>query len=98
MAGFRRLLGEEHPDTIWTMSQLAVLTQKQGRFAEAETLYLQVLAHHRRTLGEKHITTLTAMMNLADVYRAEGRVKEADELQSQALALFQQTPKGKPGS
>ena len=72
------------------MSSLAAVSQKQGRFQEAEELFRKVLDHHRRVLGEKNMSTLIAMKNLEGLYRAEGRMREADDLLNRATALYQQ--------
>ncbi len=38
----RRILGAENPDVAWTLNDLGVLYKEQGRYAEAESLYIQV--------------------------------------------------------
>ena len=38
VAAQRRVLGEEHPEPLSTISNLAVSTSKEGRFAQAEPL------------------------------------------------------------
>ena len=38
-----RVLGKEHPDTLTSVNNLAVLYQAQGRYAEAEPLYRRAL-------------------------------------------------------
>ena len=37
------ILGEDHPDTLSSLSNLAVLLQAQGNLAEAEPLYREAL-------------------------------------------------------
>ena len=37
------MLGEEHPDTLTSMDNLAFLYRNQGKYAEAEPLYTKVL-------------------------------------------------------
>ena len=34
-----RVLGKEHPDTLLSVNNLAMLYQAQGRYAQAEPLY-----------------------------------------------------------
>jgi hypothetical protein len=48
----RRVLGEEHPDTITAMANLASTYWNQGRWKEAEELQVKVLEVRRRVLGE----------------------------------------------
>ena len=43
----RRVLGEEHPDTIRSMNNLAVILRAQGNLARAHKIYEQVLEVRR---------------------------------------------------
>ena len=76
------MLGEEHPDTLISMGNLASTYMNQGRWKEAEELQAQELEICSRVLGEEHPDTLTSMGNLASTYMNQGRWKEAEELQS----------------
>jgi Flp pilus assembly protein TadD len=75
------LLGEEHPDTLTSMGNLAITYWAQGRTAEAAALQEEVLEKQKRLLGEEHPDTLKSMGNLAITYRAQGRTTEAATLQ-----------------
>ncbi|KAH8723386.1 kinesin light chain 3 [Phaeosphaeriaceae sp. PMI808] len=83
----KRILGEEHPDTLTNMNNLAFLILEQGRWKEAEELQAQVLEISKRILGEEHPNTLTSMNNLALSISEQGRWKEAEELQAQVLEI-----------
>ena len=61
----KRVLGEEHPDTLTSIGNLALTYRNQGRWKEAEQLEVQVLEMTKRVLGEEHPSTLTSMANLA---------------------------------
>ena len=61
----KRVLGEEHPDTLISMGNLASTYRNQGRWDEAEELEVQVMETSKRVLGEGHPDTPTSMMNLA---------------------------------
>jgi len=63
-----RMLGEEHPDTLTSMANLALTYRKQGRWKEAEELNMQVMETSIRVLGEEHPSTLTSMANLALIF------------------------------
>jgi len=76
----QRVLGEEHPDTLTSMANLASTFWNQGRWKEAEELEVRVMETRKRVLGEGHPSTLTSMANLASTYRNQGRWKEAEEL------------------
>jgi tetratricopeptide (TPR) repeat protein len=75
-----RVVGEEHPDTLTAMVNLAATYWNQGRSKEAEELFVKVMEARSRVLGEEHPSTLTAIANLAATYWNQGRSKEAEEL------------------
>jgi tetratricopeptide (TPR) repeat protein len=85
----RRMLGEDHPDTLSVMSDLAFLYRAEGKFAQAEPLASKVLEIRRRLLGEDHPDTLYAMNNLGLLYRFEGQSAPAEALLSKVLAIRQ---------
>jgi len=76
----RRVLGEEHLDTLTSMANLALTFWNQGRWKEAEELFVRVMETRKRVLGEEHPDTLSSVANLASTYRNQGRWKEAKEL------------------
>ena len=57
LADRRRVLGDDHPDTLTSPATLAWLAARRGRHAEAEALYRQVLADRNRVLGASHPDT-----------------------------------------
>ncbi len=77
----KAVLGEEHPDTLNSMANLASTYRNQGRWKEAEELEVGVMETTKRVLGEEHPDTLISMANLAATYRNQGRWKEAEELE-----------------
>ncbi|TKW55178.1 Kinesin light chain [Colletotrichum tanaceti] len=79
--------GEEHPDTLSIMNNLALTYRERGRYKEAEELGIQVLETRIRVLGDEHPDTLISMNNLASTYLNQGRHKEAEELGVQVLAV-----------
>ena len=84
----RRLevLGEEHPDTLESMGDLADLYWYQQRLDEVEALDRHTLAVRRRVLGEEHPDTLRAANGLATTLYSLGRYGEAAERFAEALA------------
>jgi Tetratricopeptide repeat len=72
LADRRRVLGEEHPDTLASYAVLAWLEGLQGRYGQAEKLYRQVLADRRRVLGEDHPDTAATAGELAQVTTGRG--------------------------
>jgi tetratricopeptide (TPR) repeat protein/tRNA A-37 threonylcarbamoyl transferase component Bud32 len=82
-----RELGEEHPATLASMSNLAYLYVEQGRYVEAEPLCIKTLEIRRRVLGEEHPATLASINNLAHLYSGEGRYDEAEALYLKTLEV-----------
>jgi serine/threonine protein kinase/tetratricopeptide (TPR) repeat protein len=85
----RRVLGEEHPDTLSPMHSLADLYGYRGN-SEAESLLLKTIELEKRVLGEKHRDTLRSMGNLAGLYGARGRHGEAESLLLKTIELQKQ--------
>jgi tetratricopeptide (TPR) repeat protein len=81
----KRVLGDEHPDTLTSMANLALTYMNQGRWKEAEELQVQVMQTTKRVLGDEHPDTLTSMNNLAVTYKNQGRWRRAEELQVQVM-------------
>jgi len=82
-----RVLKAEHPDTLISMSNLAVTYGNQGRLDEAEELEVQVMETRIRVLKAEHPDTLTSMGNLAYTYKSQGRHSEAIALMKRVVAL-----------
>ncbi|KAI9761339.1 MAG: hypothetical protein M1840_001963 [Geoglossum simile] len=83
----KKLLGEEHEDTLSSMAMVALACNLKGQWKEAEELNVQVMETCKRVLGEEHPSTLTSMANLASTFRNQGRWKEAEELQAKELEI-----------
>ena len=67
LADRRRVLGDDHPDTLASRAVLAWLAARQGRHAEAEELYRQLLADRTRVLGASHPDTEAIRTELAQL-------------------------------
>ena len=80
-----RVFGEEHPDTLWSIANLAVTYTDQGRFEEAETLEYRLVETTKRTRGEEHPDTMWRIAYLAGTYYRLGRFEEAEALRNQLL-------------
>ena len=79
----KRVLGEEHLDTIRSISHLSYTYRQQGRWAEAETLQVKLMETRKRVLGRDHPSTLSIMASLAETFQHQDRRKEAVELNEQ---------------
>jgi tetratricopeptide (TPR) repeat protein len=80
-------LGEDHPDTLYSMRQLTVLYSEVGRLSEALQLTEQVVQLHKSKLGEDHPDVLTSKDSLASRYGEAGRQSEAIQLTEQVVQL-----------
>jgi tetratricopeptide (TPR) repeat protein len=88
MQACKRMLTDEHPDTLASIANLALTYSSQGRWKEAEELFVQVMQASKEVLTDKHPDTLTSMANLALTYSRQGRWKEAEELFVQVIQTF----------
>jgi hypothetical protein len=61
----QRVLGLEHPDTLFTASVLALALSGQGKCVEAEKVYRETLAVQQRVLGPEHPSTVKTAKDLA---------------------------------
>jgi hypothetical protein len=80
----RRVLGEEHPDTLDTVESLAELYAPTEP-ARAEVLYKQAADGYRRTLGARHGNAILAVINLAQFWIDEKKFAQAELLLRQEL-------------
>ena len=81
--------------TILTMHNKSIglfasVYTNQGRYEEAEKLYLRALEGLEEKLGPKHLDTLSTAQNLAGVYRDQGRYEEAEKLNQRTLEGYEE--------
>jgi serine/threonine protein kinase len=84
----RAKLGPNHPDTLNSMSNLAIGYLDAGRLAEAIALHAETLKIRKAVLGPEHPDTLRSMGNLVIGYRTAGRLNEAIALNEETLPLM----------
>ena len=80
-------LGEDHPDTLSSLHNLANRYSETGRQDEALKLTEQVVALYKSKLGEDHPDTLSSLDSLAIQYSETGRQDEALKLTEQVITL-----------
>ena len=66
---------------------IALITQAQGRYAEAEPLYQRSLAIREKVLDPNDSALAPALGNLAELYQTQGRYAEAEPLYKRSLAI-----------
>ncbi|KAG9079281.1 hypothetical protein FS749_008649 [Ceratobasidium sp. UAMH 11750] len=81
--GMTKVLGNNHPTTLFAMRHLANTSFSQGSHKQAETLMVQVLEGRKQSFGDGHPDTLTAMHSLAATYYSQRLYKQAETLQMQ---------------
>jgi len=88
----KTVLGEEHPNTLGSMRNLAWTYINQERWAEAKQLYVQVIETSKTVLGHEHPNTLLRMGYLAWTYINQERWAEAEQLLLQIIETTQNMP------
>ncbi len=69
----KRILGENHPDYAQNLNNLALLYKSQGRYEQAEPLYIQALKICEQILGTKHPNTKKTRDNLEIMQREKNK-------------------------
>lgn len=77
----RLVLGEDHPDTLESATNLAINLYALGHHEQARQLQQDTLTSRRRVLGDDHPRTMASARNLAAGLRALGRDDEANQLE-----------------
>ena len=86
IAGYEKLLGPEHRQTMLIRSNLGLLLMDQGRYADAEALLKPAYESSIRVRGADHPTTLTLGHNFGTLEHRLKNLDEADRILSDTLA------------
>jgi len=70
-----------------SLNNLAFLYKSQGKYSEAEPLYLDALEMRRRLFTGDHPNVATSLNNLAVLYYSQGKYSEAEPLYLDALEM-----------
>jgi tetratricopeptide (TPR) repeat protein len=90
LAGRRRVLGDNHPDTLTTKNSLGESRRHLGDLQGARGLLEQTLAARQQVLGLDHPDTLQSMSSLGETLRGLGDLDSARDLHERTLAARQQ--------
>lgn len=74
------VLGDEHRQTLESMSNVVLLQWKLGAYEQAKELAIPLVETLQRVLGEEERLTLTAMNTLALIHQNQGNFEEAQRL------------------
>jgi hypothetical protein len=80
-------LRPEHPFTLTSMSNLALVLGSQGKYEDAETMNRKTLARREKVLGLEHPDTLMSVYCLAYLLAKQHRVNKS-------LILYQRASSG----
>lgn len=86
----QKVLGEEAPDSLESMRNVASLLRLQGKLDEADLVMGQAVETSRRVLGQNHTETIAGLGEMARLREAQGRLGEATDLSGQTVNLAQQ--------
>ena len=64
LATREKVLGKEHPSTLMTMNNLALMLDSQGKYPEAESMHKHTLATREKVLRKEHPSILTSIYYL----------------------------------
>jgi tetratricopeptide (TPR) repeat protein len=81
-------LGPDHPDTLQSMSNLAMAYQTAGKRDQALSLFDETLRLRKARLGPDHPDTLQSMNDVAVVYQDAGKQDLALPLLKETLKLM----------
>jgi tetratricopeptide (TPR) repeat protein len=86
-----KVLGPDHPDTLSTLHNLALVRWKQEKLDEAFKLGRLALEARRRVLGLEHEDSLWTQLNLGMFVADQGRLDEAQRLLGHGVEACMQT-------
>ena len=95
-----RVFGPEHPDTLSSVNNLALLIRGMGDYAQAEPLLRRALDSCERVSGPEHPDTLTSVNNLAELLFRRGDYSKAEPLYRRGLDSCERVirPRASPNS
>ena len=85
LRGREKSLGQDHPDTLKTVTNLGNLFYQQGKLDEAHSMYERSLRGYEKSLGQDHPDTLNTAHNLGSLLHQQGKLDEAKAMWERAL-------------
>jgi tetratricopeptide (TPR) repeat protein len=79
--------GREHPDTLMTMGNIALMLGCLDRWEESEKMHREQTALMEKVLGDRHPHTLTSKGNLALAVLGQWKYTEAAQMYAEMLPL-----------
>jgi hypothetical protein len=85
----KKVLGDNHPDTLTSMGNLALAYTEQGKHKEAENLHRTALEGREGKLGPDHPDTLSSVYCLAHFLATVQQYDESTGLYERASSGFE---------
>lgn len=86
----RRMLGDDHRQTMASINNLGAVLLGQGRYDDAEPLLQEALERRTRILGQSSEAAASTMNNLVVLYNYTGRNADSAELLPRMLAVLRE--------
>ena len=86
----QQIFGDNHRDSVQSLSDLSVLRQSQGRYSEGESLCRQALKIRQQLFKNAHPDVAQSLNNLSLYCILRGLYAEAEALLLEALEIWQQ--------
>jgi non-specific serine/threonine protein kinase/serine/threonine-protein kinase len=83
----RRVLGDDHCDTLRSINNIGVLLWNQGKLDQAELYLREAMEKYRVVLGDDHPKTLRSISDMGTLLQTQGKSAEAIELLALAEPL-----------
>ena len=87
----RRMLGDDHPETLDTLKSMGSTLYSMGKFDEADPYYAEYLERNRRLRGDEHSDTVHAIYLMGRVLRKQGEFDESEKLYIECLETRRRT-------
>jgi tetratricopeptide (TPR) repeat protein len=82
---WRKRVGNDDPQTLYTLDRLASALKGVGKWSEAESVYREALASRRKQAGNNDPQTLSEYENLTKLLMYERKFSETEQLLAEAL-------------
>lgn len=87
-------LGDDHPETLRSLSDRGLLLFQQGNYRDAEPILRDALTRQRRVLGDDHAETILTMTRLGKLLTFTGDLSGAATQFEEALSRDRDRPVG----
>jgi tetratricopeptide (TPR) repeat protein len=81
------VLDNDNINIVTSLHRLTRIYEEQGRYEEAETLFLQEVERQKEVFGNDFLICTGSLTGLAHIYEEQGRYKEAETLYLQGCGL-----------